>query len=116
MINPKLFNPEPGVDYRHLTGGRDIQLYRIGHEAHANIRQSAVYHSPDGFEWGYGGSGPADLALNILLQFVALPEAWRLHQQYKWDVIARLEQEGPHIISAESVKQWIREQWAKEPI
>jgi hypothetical protein len=24
------------------------------------------YHSPDGFEWGYGGSGPADLALAIL--------------------------------------------------
>lgn len=24
-------------------------------------------HSPDGFEWGYGGSGPAQLALGILL-------------------------------------------------
>ncbi len=23
-------------------------------------------HSPDGFEWGYAGSGPADLALSIL--------------------------------------------------
>ena len=25
-----------------------------------------VRHSPDGFEWGYGGSGPTDLALAIL--------------------------------------------------
>ena len=25
-----------------------------------------VRHSPDGFEWGYGGSGPADLALSIV--------------------------------------------------
>ena len=24
-------------------------------------------HSPDGFNWGYGGSGPAQLALGILL-------------------------------------------------
>ena len=24
-------------------------------------------HSPDGFNWGYGGSGPAQLALAILL-------------------------------------------------
>lgn len=24
-------------------------------------------HSPDGFAWGYGGSGPAQLALAILL-------------------------------------------------
>lgn len=28
------------------------------------------YHSPDGFEWGYGGSGPADLALAILVNFL----------------------------------------------
>jgi hypothetical protein len=25
-------------------------------------------HSPDGFNWGYGGSGPARLALAILLE------------------------------------------------
>jgi len=31
-----------------------------------NIKQEIVCHSPTGFEWGYGGSGPADLALNIL--------------------------------------------------
>lgn len=28
-----------------------------------------VLHSPDGFEWGYQGSGPADLALAILADF-----------------------------------------------
>ena len=27
-------------------------------------------HSPDGFEWGYGGSGPAQLALALLLDYV----------------------------------------------
>jgi len=26
-------------------------------------------HSPDGFQWGYYGSGPADLALSILHDF-----------------------------------------------
>ncbi len=25
-----------------------------------------AYHSPGGFEWGYGGSGPADLSLSLL--------------------------------------------------
>ena len=35
------------------------------------IRQAWVWHSPTGFEWGYGGSGPADLALNILLAATA---------------------------------------------
>ena len=28
-----------------------------------------VRHSPDGFETGYGGSGPADLARSILIDF-----------------------------------------------
>ena len=27
-------------------------------------------HSPTGFEWGYGGSGPSQLAFCILLQFL----------------------------------------------
>lgn len=31
-----------------------------------NRSQRIVNHSPDGFEWGYGGSGPAQLALAIL--------------------------------------------------
>lgn len=28
-----------------------------------------VHHSPSGFEWGYGGSGPSDLALSILCDY-----------------------------------------------
>lgn len=31
--------------------------------------QRLYNHSPDGFEWGYGGSGPAQLALAILYDF-----------------------------------------------
>ena len=31
------------------------------------VKQEWVWHSPSGFEWGSGGSGPAYLALNILL-------------------------------------------------
>src|SRR5512139_3403955 len=62
-----------------------------------------VHHSPTGFNWGYGGSGPADLALSIL-SFVIGPEqetvgifegarcgalAWQLHQPFKWTYVAR---------------------------
>lgn len=35
--------------------------------------------SPDGFEWGYGGSGPAQLALAILLDYCRdnnVPDDW----------------------------------------
>lgn len=31
-----------------------------------NVPLYVVHHSPTGWEWGYGGSGPADLALNTV--------------------------------------------------
>jgi hypothetical protein len=31
-----------------------------------------VKHSPSGFSWGYGGSGPADLALSILVDALGI--------------------------------------------
>jgi len=52
-------------------------------------------HSPTGFEWGYGGSGPAQLALAILADHLANDEkAVRLHQDFKFKVIASLSRQG----------------------
>ena len=31
-----------------------------------NVMWNVKHHSPDGFEWGYAGSGPADFALNAM--------------------------------------------------
>jgi hypothetical protein len=61
-------------------------------------------HSPDGFEWGYQGSGPAQLALAILVDHLLVagipPNAppWlgpvdlalRMYQQFKSEVVAEL--------------------------
>lgn len=53
-----------------------------------------VYHSPTGFEWGYYGSGPADLARSILTDAVGPEIADRVYQQFKAAVIARMPYEG----------------------
>jgi hypothetical protein len=55
--------------------------------------QQVWNHSPDGFNWGYAGSGPAQLALAILLA-AGLDEerAVRLHQWFKADYIQHLPQ------------------------
>ena len=54
-------------------------------------------HSPTGFEIGYGGSGPADLALAILADWTGDPvdlvlrgrgRAAEFHQQFKWLFLA----------------------------
>jgi hypothetical protein len=47
-------------------------------------------HSPDGFAWGYSGSGPAQLALAILLRLTDKRTAVANHQMFKTDVIAGL--------------------------
>jgi uncharacterized protein DUF6166 len=55
--------------------------------------QQVWNHSPDGFAWGYAGSGPAQLALALLLRAgIKAERAVRLHQQFKADVIQRLPQ------------------------
>jgi len=49
-------------------------------------------HSPDGFNYGYGGSGPAQLALALLADALGDDErAQELYQDFKFKVIARLE-------------------------
>lgn len=48
-------------------------------------------HSPNGFEWGYEGSGPAQLALTLLAHHLGDDErALALHQEFKREVIAVL--------------------------
>lgn len=47
-------------------------------------------HSPDGFEWGYLGSGPAQLALGLLLDHSGDTDlALRLYQRFKTAHVAR---------------------------
>jgi hypothetical protein len=54
-----------------------------------NPRLDLWNHSPSGFEWGYGGSGPAQLALAILADHCSNDEqAFNLYQRFKWKVVA----------------------------
>jgi hypothetical protein len=83
-----------------------------------------AHHSPTGYEWGYGGSGPADLALNILAAVIPRRDpgdrdrvrlwdgSWvcertlQLHQHLKWELIARLPREG-FTLSRQDIQDWI---------
>lgn len=119
LTDPKIFEPDPAVTYRVFLDGADIvrPIVLKRHEYAGplvNIPHKLVVHSPDGFEWGYAGSGPAELALNILALFVAPPEAWRLRHTFKNAVIARLEQLKDHTLDPAEVRQWIEEEWARE--
>jgi len=53
-------------------------------------RLDEVNHSPTGFEWGYGGSGPAQLAYVLVREVIGPDEAFALYQDFKSDVVALL--------------------------
>jgi Family of unknown function (DUF6166) len=56
-----------------------------------NPRLDLYNHSPTGFEWGYCGSGPAQLALAILADHLSDDrEALNLYQRFKWAVVVGL--------------------------
>jgi hypothetical protein len=80
-----------------------------GDDHHGNIRfldpqvsLRLFNHSPTGFEWGYAGSGPAQLALAILADLLGdAAEALRLHQEFKFLVVARLPYDGWELTEAQ---------------
>lgn len=90
--------------------------------ARSSIPQRHVHYAPKGLDWGFGGSGPADLALNVLAVFLPLaPDttgvalrdgssvseaAWALHQAFKYDLIGTLPRAGGHI-TAKTIRAWI---------
>lgn len=75
-------------------------------------RYDLANHSPDGFNWGYPGSGPSQLALAILADFLEDDElAVRLYHRFKDDVIAKIEGERL-VITEETIKAWL-EAWSR---
>ena len=104
---------------------------------HTNIPQRHVHHSGTGFEWGYGGSGPADFALNILAIYLPVPKgarvdplgrggavrlhdgslvshaAWGLHQDFKARFVGRLPDEGG-TIRGDDIRAWLARRLGEE--
>lgn len=112
--NGLYFNPEHGdiICVRSSPDGVPPE------EARVNIAHRVVHHSPSGFEWGYEGSGPSELALNILDLYLppnwqnphskqrtqgvikvaggtyVSAAAWDYHQRFKRQFIAAIPREG----------------------
>lgn len=88
----------------------DRSLCINGRMIYPDKSQKLRNHSPDGFMWGYGGSGPAQLALAILLEFLPDVKALNLYQKFKFDIIAKLHIKESFEIPEEMVEDWIKDQ------
>ena len=110
----------------HLSDA--LVLQRIGDDDHSIVRTNVphlvVHHSPNGFEFGYAGSGPADLALNVCQAYLnsigyngeksecfdgnCWSLAWVLHQEFKRAFIADAPRKGI-VIPMVEIKRWFDE-------
>jgi len=68
------------------------------------LRLDLVNHSPTGFAWGYEGSGPAQLALALLVWEYGESFALDCYQQFKRDVIAG--QGTEWILTSTDLRSW----------
>ncbi len=89
--------------------GRDV-MCRLGLKRSLKVWN----HSPAGFEWGYGGSGPAQLALALLLDVTGdRSVALANYQDFKWQVVANFDRKGWEL-PASAIRDWLKGQPGEE--
>lgn len=69
------------------------EVWMNGKRLEPSKSQKVTNHSPDGFNWGYGGSGPAQLALAICIEL-----GIDNYHDFKWKHIATLPQSDFDVI------------------
>lgn len=83
-----------------------------GKELLPDKSQSVYNHSPDGFNWGYEGSGCAQLAIAILLKCLGdtkyAKDITSVYQDFKREFIAKLKLDEEFEINVD-INKWISE-------
>lgn len=92
--------------YEGRRTGQEVEVTADGQPL--NPRLDLWNHSSTGFEWGYGGSGPAQLALAMLADHCGNDEqALNFYHRFKWAVIAELPRRR-WTLTSEEIDQAIR--------
>lgn len=97
-----------GVQTEQKVGPQTVVRYQDNKDSILDPKwsQKVWNHSPDGFQWGYGGSGPAQLALAILLDVTGDEGlSVRLHQGFKRDKIATLD--DSFVLTENEIRAWL---------
>lgn len=91
--------------YGYNTGPGRQTIWVTTPEGKKYMLKHVCRHSADGFQWGYGGSGPSDAALSILYDCVGERDANEFYMDFKWVFIAAA---GNKLnISEESIRAWL---------
>jgi len=96
MIEGKILGNQRVV----LVNGRELDIKKS---------IAIVNHSPTGFSWGYGGSGPAQLALAILLEFYTEAESLMLYQDFKEEFLVKIPSGASFSLPTAAITAWANE-------
>lgn len=125
--------PETAVRFtgRIRLDGVEVLLHGVGNTGPVplDLRLDLRRHSPDGFNWGYSGSGPAQLALALLAAYFRVRvglnnadamqsadmRALRIYQRFKNRAISTLQQDSPWELSAAQIDAIVTELEADLP-
>lgn len=89
---------------RDRDGKTHVWVVNDGVTAPLDPRFDLANKSPTGFEWGYGGSGPAQLAIAIIADATGDDaKALRCCQAFKFRVLASLDRERSWSLTRETV-------------
>lgn len=113
QLKSKKFIGISGQPGRILANDKEINLYL-----------NEVNHSPSGFMWGYGGSGPAQTSYCILREFFmdlsdgdeeyAVKFAKKYYQQFKTDIISRIPMAEDFVLDSDTILDWLEQTIEKE--
>jgi hypothetical protein len=93
-----------------IHGDAERQVTIDGRPQSPARSQQVWNHSPDGFSWGYGGSGPAQLALAILLEAgLSGRRAVAFHQRFKQQYLVALTMDQAFTLEVD-VEAWVRQE------
>lgn len=102
-----------------------VILERRNGETYTNVPHLVAHHSPTGYEWGYMGSGPTDLAFNIVENTLRIlgykgettNQTWdkrrvfrlsfALKQEFKETFIVHVPHEGG-VIPFDRISTWVK--------
>jgi hypothetical protein len=90
LVAATLLSDSTVENERHEASGTKVVVIDNGQERDLDLRLDVRDHSPTGFNWGYGGSGPAQLALAICCDCLGdkIGSDPVVYQQFKRDFVS----------------------------
>jgi hypothetical protein len=99
------------VGWREPDGTAHVRFVDGERVRHIPLRTDLANHSPTGFEWGYQGSGPAQLAVAMLAHATGQGNlAVLLHQPFKREFVGLASRDFGWVLRRDQVLAWVEEQ------